>query len=107
MSLLSLPGEMRRETIGSVNFFHKYGLFLGVLVAVMSVQAKDLPKAVKTDFQKSILPLFKQYCFNCHGEEKPKAGIRVDYLDGTVPDKEVRHWEIIRKQLIELSLIHI
>ena len=55
MSLLSLPGEMRRGRIGSVNFFHKYGLFLGVLGAAMSVQAKDLPKAVKNDFQKTLM----------------------------------------------------
>lgn len=59
------------------------------------------PAVVQRDFQRSVRPVFQKYCFDCHGERKPKAGIRVDYLDGTVPDKEVRHWEIIRKQLIE------
>ena len=77
--------------------------YLSVLLGcgALSLQAKDLPEAVQIKFKASVRPLLKQYCFNCHGEEKPKAGIRVDYLDGTVPDKEVRHWEVIRKQLRE------
>ena len=65
-----------------------------------ALPAKE-PAVVQQDFQRLVQPLLKRYCFDCHGERKPKAGIRVDYLDGTVPDKEVRHWEIIRKQLLE------
>ena len=59
------------------------------------------PAVVQEGFQEQVQPILKQFCFDCHGERKPKAGIRVDYLDGTVPDKEVRHWKIIREQLIE------
>ncbi len=64
------------------------------------VSAKELA-VVQKDFQRTVRPIFQKFCFDCHGENKSKAGIRVDYLDGTVPDKEVRHWEIIRKQLLE------
>ena len=71
-----------------------------LVCGAFSIQAKE-PKVVQGDFQTKIRPLLKQYCFNCHSEKKPKAGIRVDYLDGTLPDKEVRHWEVIRKQLRE------
>ena len=58
-------------------------------------------QAVAEAFRKDVLPLLKEYCYGCHGEKKAKAGIRVDYLDGSVPDKEVRHWEVIREQLAE------
>ena len=56
---------------------------------------------VQEEFQQDIKPLLSKYCFDCHGSEKAKAGIRVDYLDGSLPDKDVRHWQIIRKQLSE------
>ena len=64
------------------------------------VSAKELA-VVQKDFQRTVRPVLQKFCFDCHGENKSKAGIRVDYLDGTVPDKEVRHWEIIQKQLLE------
>ena len=70
------------------------------LLGALALPAKE-PAVVQKDFQRTVQPVFQKFCFDCHGENKPKAGIRVDYLDGTVPDKEVRHWEIIRKQLIE------
>ncbi|MGB1726364.1 MAG: c-type cytochrome domain-containing protein, partial [Limisphaerales bacterium] len=54
------------------------------------VSAKELA-VVQKDFQLTVRPVLQKFCFDCHGENKPKAGIRVDYLDGTVPDKEVRH----------------
>ena len=60
--------------------------------------AKD-SESIQEEFSKYAQPLFKKYCYECHGVEKSKAGVRVDHLDGSVPDKEVRHWEIIRKLL--------
>ena len=77
-----------------------FRLFLGLLMLAAALPAKEA-SVVQQDFQRTVQPLLKRYCFDCHGEQKPKAGIRVDYLDGSVPDKEVRHWEIIRKQLLE------
>ena len=71
-----------------------------LFVLATMVSAKELA-VVQKDFQRTVRPVLQKFCFDCHGENKPKAGIRVDYLDGTVPDKEVRHWEIIRKQLLE------
>ncbi|OUV36816.1 MAG: hypothetical protein CBC62_08435 [Opitutia bacterium TMED102] len=59
------------------------------------------PSLLQEDFRREVQPQLAKYCYGCHGEKKAKAGIRVDYLDGSVPDKEVRHWEIIRKQLLD------
>ena len=72
-------------------------LFLGLAFAGWAKESG----VVLRDFQKGVQPLLKKYCFKCHGEKKPKAGIRVDFLDGAVADKDVRHWEVIRKQLRE------
>ena len=71
-----------------------------LLLTVASLQAQE-PAKVQEAFRKSMGPLLKTYCFKCHGEKKPKAGIRVDFLDGSVAVKDVRHWEVIRKQLRE------
>ena len=95
--LLSLLSSVGRARIGPVNGFR---LFLGLLVLASTLPAKE-PAVVQEDFQRTVRPVLQKFCFDCHGERKPKAGIRVDYLDGSMPDKEVRHWEIIRKQLIE------
>ena len=37
----------------------------------------------RVDFEKQILPIFEQKCFECHsggGKKKPKAGLRLDVL---------------------------
>ncbi len=89
---------MEQGRIGAVSLPLTYGMFLGFLVPVASLLSKE-PAEVQRDFRGNIQPLLKKFCFNCHGEKKAKASIRVDYLDGTVPDREVRHWEVILKQL--------
>ena len=87
----------RGETLAHQLMFRLWTI---LLMATIAASAKE-PGLVKEDFLREIQPLLRKYCFNCHGEKKSKAGIRVDYMDGTVPDKEVRHWEVIRKQLAE------
>jgi len=71
-----------------------------LFLVTITVAAKG-PALVQEGFRGEVQPLLGKYCYGCHGEKKSKAGIRVDYLDGSVPDKEVRHWEMIRKQLAE------
>ena len=71
--------------------------FAGDSVFLCALETEQLQKAFKED----IRPLLSQYCFDCHSEKRSKAGVRVDYLDGSIPDKEVRHWKTIRKQLLD------
>ena len=85
----------RGETLAHQLMFRLWPI---LLMATIAASAKE-PELVKEDFLGEIQPLLRKYCFDCHGEKKSKAGIRVDYMDGSVPDKEVRHWEMIRKQL--------
>ena len=35
-------------------------------------------------FDKDILPIFKASCTRCHGAERPRAGLRLDTLAGTL-----------------------
>ena len=46
-------------------------------------QEEELPPAVdrKVDFKKDVQPLFKKFCFDCHGSDKQEAGFRLDSKD--------------------------
>jgi hypothetical protein len=66
-----------------------YLVGLGLLVA-WTAPAVDLsklpPASARKDvtFEKDIKPLFEASCVKCHGAEKPKAGLRLDSLDGVL-----------------------
>ena len=86
--------------MSEVNPYRVFFVLTVLLWGSLFLSAKEA-LVVQEEFQQDIKPLLSKYCFDCHGSEKAKAGIRVDYLDGSLPDKEVRHWQIIRKQLSE------
>ena len=80
-----------------------------ISLAVSSVGAQEqkpsdqTPSAAKTQqsFDSVIQPLLRQYCVRCHNAEKMESGIRVDQLDGTVPDHRIRHLDNIRAQIAD------
>ncbi len=39
-------------------------------------------------FEKDIRPLFKASCLRCHGEQRPKGGLRLDSLDAALKGGE-------------------
>lgn len=41
----------------------------------------DFVFSAPPDFQKDIQPLMTRYCVECHGSNKPKAGVRLDSYD--------------------------
>ena len=66
-----------------------YASSVGVTLAAalwMTVTAAEVdlsklpPPAAQTGltYEKDIRPIFEKHCFKCHGEEKPKAGLRLD-----------------------------
>jgi len=59
-----------------------------LFVLATMVSAKELA-VVQKDFQRMVRPIFQKFCFDCNSENKSKAGIRVDYLDGTVLDNTI------------------
>ena len=60
------------------------GLFalclLGLAEVISGAEAPKLPEpaARKVDFAKDIQPIFEKTCYECHGTEKQKAGLRLD-----------------------------
>ncbi len=64
------------------------GLTLSVCwVASATPDLTKLPPAVKKDgvtYAKDIRPIFEGSCLRCHGGERPKAGLRLDSLDGVL-----------------------
>lgn len=69
-----------------------------------SAQAPSTPEeeaSVAASFDKQVKPLLTKYCVTCHSEEKRESGIRVDNLDGKLPETSLNLWEGIRKQVEE------
>jgi hypothetical protein len=48
-------------------------LFTALLLAPLATSKAGVP-----DFQKEILPVLERRCFDCHGADKQKSGLRVD-----------------------------
>jgi len=65
---------------------------LGVLAASASTTRAEVdlsklpaPAAQKgVTYEKDIRPLFEASCIRCHGADKPKAGLRLDKLEGVI-----------------------
>lgn len=53
-------------------------------------------------FNKVALPFLKVHCYRCHNEQERESGIRVDQLDGDLPETSLKLWEEISEQ-IEIS----
>lgn len=45
------------------------------------------------------LNFLNQHCLECHNEQERESGIRVDQLDGSVPENRIKLWEEISEQI--------
>ena len=71
-------------------------IFIGLAALTAIVVRADVdvsklpPPAAQKDvtFAKDIKPMFEKACFNCHGEEKQKAKLRVDSVEGILKGSE-------------------
>jgi len=60
-------------------------LSLSVLAGPPDLSKLPPPAAQKgVTYAKDIRPIFENSCFRCHGMERPKAGLRLDSLDGVL-----------------------
>ncbi|MEQ9411424.1 MAG: DUF1592 domain-containing protein [Fuerstiella sp.] len=57
-----------------------------------------------SQFRKTVAPLLKKFCIDCHGADHAESGIRIDVLDDSLPDRHLRLWMGIRKQIAELAM---
>src|SRR3954464_11876594 len=66
-------------------------VFSGSLANAGTLDLSKLPPASKKEgltYAKDIRPLFEASCFRCHGEERHKAGLRLDSLEGALKGSE-------------------
>lgn len=82
---------------------------LGLVISSVPVKAEKEARqeekhsdAAVVAFKKDVLPLFKKYCFECHGTEEPEAGLDMIAFSRQLPGRATaaRKWEKIL-QLIE------
>ena len=45
------------------------------------------------------ISLLRIHCYECHNDQERESGIRVDHLDGSVPENRIKLWEEIAKQI--------
>ena len=65
----------------------------------LSVQAQTRNADASRTFRKSIHPLINKYCVSCHNPDDLISGIRVDHLDGSLPEQRMRLWDAIYHQI--------
>jgi cytochrome c551/c552 len=82
-------------------------LVTALAFASFSVMGAPLPDASKlppvskqegVTYAKDIQPIFKETCVRCHGAERPRAGLRLDSIEGVMKggkDKEGKVIEVI------------
>ncbi|MCX6952131.1 MAG: hypothetical protein NTV51_08185 [Verrucomicrobia bacterium] len=62
---------------------------LGAVSSVVGAEKRATPATALTDedrakltfFENEVRPLLAKRCFECHGEKKQKAGLRLDHID--------------------------
>ena len=108
-SLWSFPNNAFKPTILPMTFLNARLLPVGIIAATafatyaqgpggprkpwknLQIDATKLPRAAAQQgvtFEKDIRPIFEASCFNCHGEEKQKADLRVDSLEAVLKGGE-------------------
>ena len=74
-----------------VNFLFAVCLFAGLSVAQAQVDWSKLPPAstnANLTYTNDILPIFKASCIRCHGDQRPRAQLNLNTLDGVLRGTE-------------------
>ncbi len=63
--------------------------------------------AAPVDFVRDVRPIFEKHCYECHGEKKQKAGLRLDVKAAALKGGDNEGPNIIPGKAKESSLIHL
>ncbi|MES2707017.1 MAG: PSD1 and planctomycete cytochrome C domain-containing protein [Verrucomicrobiota bacterium] len=69
----------------------------------VTVQALAAP----VDFVRGVRPIFRQHCYECHGEKKQKSGLRLDVRSAALKGGDHQGPNIIPGKAAESSLLHL
>jgi len=67
-------------------------------------QRDAAPTTITQEFDGSVKGLLRRFCVDCHSVDNMESGIRVDHLDGTLPERSLKLWEAIRRNLDEATM---
>ena len=70
--------------------------------ACISCAAQTAPngqQALESSFNRDGKPFFQKNCQGCHNSELSTAGVRIDQLDASLDDRQLKTWEAIRGRL--------
>ncbi len=86
-------------------------LVLAALVGIawtarlVSAQAADsAEQALHTTFDQQVKPFLTQNCVVCHNADLPTSGVRLDQLDASLSDRQVRLWEVVQKRIVDQTM---
>src|SRR5437870_2885974 len=81
--------------------------FLCVLLPHPSLGAPKLPPAAtrKIDFSKDIQPIFAESCYECHGGQKQKGGLRLDQKQAALKGGDTGALLVARKSADSLIIL--
>jgi hypothetical protein len=72
-------------TMKRLNYLIGIGLLAALNVPAVDVSKLPPPSARKdVTYEKDIKPLLQASCVNCHGADRPKAGLRLDSLEAVL-----------------------
>ncbi|MDR3406719.1 MAG: DUF1553 domain-containing protein [Chthoniobacter sp.] len=60
------------------NHFRRCSITAGLALISWRLLAGSAPAAENVDFARDVYPIFQRSCFECHGAEKHKGGLRLD-----------------------------
>ncbi|MEZ5942522.1 MAG: DUF1592 domain-containing protein [Planctomycetaceae bacterium] len=70
-----------------------------IVTAFAQTTTPAKPTPTVQEFQTNIQPLLQDHCFGCHNVDETTSGVRVDHLDGTLPEARMRLWEAIEREV--------
>ena len=61
--------------------------------------AERAHEPLEPSFNMVVKPFFQKNCVSCHNSDLSTAGVRVDQLDATLEDRQLKVWEAIRNRV--------
>ena len=73
---------------------------IGLVAIPSSLLAAETPKPNTDGFQKTVVPLFRKYCVDCHGATDPEAKLSLTALKPNLFDgQNLETWRMIDEQI--------
>ncbi|MBI1353911.1 MAG: DUF1592 domain-containing protein [Acidobacteria bacterium] len=101
--MISITRRLRLRTAGSLLLLTLAGTVW--TTRLLWGQSAESPAApLEASFENDVKPFLAKNCAACHNADTMTAGVRVDDLDASLPDRTVKVWEGIRRRVSNGSM---